>query len=125
MNRGLTSLLAKRLLRFGRYSVDETSYLGLRPGNLIEFTYGGVRRHGIVVSSRRTSSGIFLSTLDNPLYNVLVCESLDDASFDKLLNTMYGKDNSATYAKVKSMNFGDKFRTLKVTVLRDIYKVIL
>ena len=112
--------------------MDETSYLGLRPGNLIEFTYGGGPRYGIVISSKRSSGGIFLSYQYNTLSTVLACDSLDEATFSELLNTMYGNEVAATYSTAKSMPslkagkpYVGNFRTLNVSVLSDIYKVTL
>ena len=133
MDRGLRSELGSRLLEFKNYSVAETSYLALRPGNLIEFTYGGQPRYGIVISSKRSSGGIFLSYQYNTLSTVLACDSLDEATFSELLNTMYGNEVAATYSTAKSMpslkttgkSYVGNCRTLNVSVLSDIYKVTL
>ena len=126
-------------------SISEVPYGGLRPGNLIEFRYGygGGRRFGIVLSSQRTSSGLFLSNLNNSLYNVLSCETLDEDTNLSLLNTMYGKESKSTYAEattVAPLNPPAKkrtkrkpayprsvrdFKTLNVSLLSDILKVSL
>jgi len=124
--------------KYKDYSISETSYLGLRPGDLIEFTYGygGGRRYGIVLSSGRTSSGLFLSGLYNSLNNVLVCEGLDKGVFLSLLNTMYGKESKSTHSIAKSVApleispttgkaFVRDFRTLNVFYLSDILKVTI
>lgn len=133
MNRGLRSELGSRLLEFKNYSVAETSYLALRPGNLIEFTYAGKPRYGIVISSQRSSGGMFLSNQYNTLSTVLVGDSLDEGVFRELLNTMYGNEVAATYSTAKGISslraagksYVGNFRTLNVSVLSNIYKVTL
>jgi len=149
-NRGISEDLKSRVDRFiqnssnervkySGYTISETSYLGLRPGDLIQFKYGyGPRstRYGIILSSGRASSGLFLSRLLNSLYNVLVCEGLEEGMFLSLLNTMYGKESKATYSMAKSVAaletspstgkpYVKDFRTLNVSTLFDILKVEL
>tara|TARA_R110002124_G_scaffold229415_2_gene394605 strand:+ start:300 stop:770 length:471 start_codon:yes stop_codon:yes gene_type:complete len=149
MNRGLSGDLRDRLGEFtpDRYTVVETSYIGLRPGDLIEFSYGYVkgRRYGIILKTDAHFNGIFLSTLGNSLYNVLTCESLDEDIFLSLLNTMYGDESKSTYAEAVSIaplnppeNAERKkkrkrqpkydrsvrdFRTLNISGLSDIFKI--
>mgnify|MGYP003677847452 FL=1 len=137
---------ADNSVKYTGKSVSEVPYLGLRPGNLIEFGYGygGGRRFGIVLSSQRTSSGLFLSTLNNSLYNVLSCETLDEDTNLSLLNTMYGKESKSTYAEATTVaplnpppakrrtkrkpTFPQSvrdFKTLNISLLSDILKVNL
>lgn len=145
MNRGLSADLRDELKEFTSegYMVVETSYIGLRPGDLIEFSYGYVRgrRYGIVLKTDNHFNGIFLSRLGNSLYNVLTCESLDEGIFISLLNRMYGDESKATYAEAYSiaplnppakrkMKRQSKyprsvrdFRTLNISGLSDIFKI--
>jgi hypothetical protein len=141
MRRRLSSDLKDRLGEFTQnsYTVREVPRLGLRPGDLIEFEYGysGGRRYGIVLKTDNHPNGIFFSTLDNSLYNVLTCESLDVGTFLKLLHIMYGNETRATYKialGIAPLNPPAKripkrqptyprsvkdFRTLNISELRD------
>jgi len=105
----------------------ETSYLGLRPGDVIQFGYMGSLRLGVVVASRRTSSGIFLSSR-SVLMNVVLLEGLSEGMFTILVNNLYNNDYVSDYRNlptirgfVKSHNF----RTFKVGYMSDIITVSL
>lgn len=145
MTRSLSIDLKDRLGEFTQnpYVVTEVSRMGLRPGDLIEFGYGysGGRRYGIVLKTDNHFNGIFLSSLDNSLYNVLTCESLDVATFLELLHRMYGNESRATYKEAYSiaplnplatripkrkpryLRSVKDFRTLNISGLQNIFKI--
>jgi hypothetical protein len=93
----------------------------------------GVLRHGFVISSRRTSSGIFMSTKNNSLYNVIDANQLEDSTFQYLLNTIYNDDTKADYHSLKleigslNKNTGvtsiNEFRTVHIMGIRGILKI--
>tara|TARA_R100001443_G_scaffold36998_2_gene50779 strand:+ start:5880 stop:6266 length:387 start_codon:yes stop_codon:yes gene_type:complete len=109
-----------------KFSVKETSYLGLRPGDLIQVTYDGSLRYGIVVSSRRTSRGLFLSTQNNTLLNIVLVRGLSEAMFSLMINNLYNNEKACNYytpAIIGVFMGKQNFRTFNVTKARDILKV--
>ena len=130
--RGFGRILSTTLDNFlvpykDRMSVHETSWMGLQPGDLVQFYYidGGVR-FGLVVSSRRTSSGIFLSTRNNTLLNIVEIESLTDSMFSLMINNLYQNRDACNYysRRVLGAFLGkDNFRTFNVAKLTNVTKV--
>ena len=73
---------------------QETSFLGLKPGDLVQFAYqrGSTRGQysGLVVASRKTGSGcIRLSTRNNTLINIITVDGLSQTSFNFMINRLY------------------------------------
>jgi|TARA_S200002703_G_scaffold141684_2_gene133691 hypothetical protein len=127
MNRGLEESFRNKL-GDREFKVTETSYLGLKPGNLIQLTYEGSRRYGLVVSSRRTSDGMFLSSRNNTLINVVLVRSLSDAMFSLMVNNLYNNETACKYTSptIIGVFLGrQNFRTFNVAKMRDIYKVVI
>ena len=125
MNRALDISLSNKL-GISDYSVVETSYLGLRPGDLIQFSYTGSLRYGLVVSSRRTTDGIFLSSRNNTLLNVVTTQALTEAMFSLMVNNLYKNENACNYhsPRVIGAFLGkDNFRTFNVAKTKDIFKI--
>ena len=125
MNRGLEESFRNKL-GDREFKVTETSYLGLKPGNLIQLTYEGSRRYGLVVSSRRTSDGMFLSSRNNTLINVVLVRSLSDAMFSLMINNLYNNEVACNYnspAIIGAFLGRQNFRTFNVAKMRDIFKV--
>ena len=127
MNRGLEESFRNKL-GDREFTVTETSYLGLRPGDLIQLTYEGSRRYGLVVSSRRTSDGMFLSSRNNTLVNVVLVRSLSDAMFSLMVNNLYNNETACKYTSptIIGVFLGrQNFRTFNVAKMRDIFKVVI
>tara|TARA_Y100000114_G_scaffold78526_1_gene72258 strand:- start:3861 stop:4247 length:387 start_codon:yes stop_codon:yes gene_type:complete len=127
MNRGLEQSFREKLVET-QYQVVETSYLGLRPGDLIQLTYTGQLRYGLVVSSKRTTDGMFLSSRNNTLVNVVLTDSLSDAMFSLMINNLYNNEIACNYnspAIVGAFLGKQNFRTFNVAKMRDIFKVVI
>ena len=118
----------------GNYGITSWSYLGVRPGDLVIFQYSGPSdqptfgtRLGIVVASRRTSSGLFISTRSNNLMNVFLLDQLSENLFSLVVNNLYNKEYRCTYRrapKVLAAFMGKKnFRTLNVRYLKSFRKI--
>jgi hypothetical protein len=112
-----------------RLIVKETSFIGLRPGDLVMFNYNGSSRVGLVVKSRRTSSGIFLSTQNNTLLNIFLVESITSGAFELMINNLYRNRLSCTYKnspKILGAFLGkDNFRTFNVSKIRDLHTILI
>ena len=109
-----------------RMTLHETSYLGLRPGDLTQFTYPGGARYGLIVSSRTTSSGLFLSTRNNVLLNVVLIESLTDSMFSLMINNLYKNRSACNYYSPRIIGAflgKSNFRTFNVAKMTDVMKV--
>ena len=116
----------RRALSEYSYRLSETSYLGLRPGDLVQVSYAGSIRYGLIVSSRRTSDGMFLSTRNNTLVNFVAVQGLSEAMFSLMVNNLYNNENACNYyspAIIGAFLGKQNFRTLNVAKLRDILKV--
>ena len=125
MNRVLDTPLQNLLSEY-RFTVAETSYLGLRPGDLIQITYEGSLRYGLVVSSKRTAGGIFLSTRNNTLLNVVLLPGLSEAMFSLMINNLYNNEVACNYrspAIIGAFLGKQNFRTFNIAKVRDILKV--
>lgn len=110
------------------YSFSETSYLGLRPGDLIQVTYEGSTRYGLIVSSRRTNDGMFLSTRNNTLINLVLVQGLSQAMFSLMVNNLYSNRNACNYYSPNILGafLGKRnFRTLNIAKMKDILKVVI
>lgn len=110
----------------GRIKLLRTSYLGVQPGDLIFFNYSdGSKRFGLVVSSSRTSSGIFLSTRNNTLMNVFQIEGLSDAMFDIVVNNLYKNVEVCSYYNKRMLRvfFKEDFRTFNVAEMSNITSI--
>jgi len=105
-------------------SISETSFLGLKPGDLIFFDYqDGSSRLGLVVKSKRTSSGYFLSSKNNTLLNVFLLDSINNGIFDVMINTLYRDRNRCTYKntpRILGALLGNSFRTFNVHKITNI-----
>tara|TARA_Y100001937_G_scaffold37513_1_gene53505 strand:- start:30544 stop:30960 length:417 start_codon:yes stop_codon:yes gene_type:complete len=106
---------------------SETSYLGLRPGDLIQVTYEGVARYGLILSSRTTKSGIFISTRNNALVNFIGVSGLSEAMFSLMINNLYNNENACSIMSSTVAVFIGKtnFRTLNQAKMKDILKVYI
>ena len=125
MNRGIEASLQGKLTPFS-YTVAETSYLGLRPGDIIQFTYAGSLRYGLVVSSRRTSDGMFLSSRNNTLLNVVLSQELSATMFSLMVNNLYKNETACNYQSPKIIGAflgKQNFRTFNISKMRDIFKI--
>jgi len=108
------------------YQLSETSYLGLRPGDLVHISYGGSPRYGLIVSSRRTTDGMFLSGRNNTLLNFVIVKGLSEAMFSLMVNNLYNNEVACNYhspAIIGAFLGKQNFRTLNVAKIRDILKV--
>lgn len=125
MRRQISQELINNLLGLN-YQITETSYLGLRPGDLIQLNYGGATKYGLIVSSKRTTDGMFLSTRNNTLVNFVMVEGLSQAMFSLMVNNLYNNENACNYyspAIIGAFLGRQNFRTLNVAKIRDILKV--
>ena len=116
------------LLEYEGFSIHETSFYGLRPGDLITFYYDGIPRFGLVVRSRRTQSGYFLSTRNNTLLNVFQLESLSQGLFDAMVNNLYRNRVRCTYKnspRILGAFLGAGFRTFNVAKIQDIRTILI
>jgi hypothetical protein len=110
------------------YRLSETSYLGLRPGDLVHISYGGSTRYGLIVSSRRTSDGMFLSGRNNTLLNFVMVQGLSQAMFSLMVNNLYNNEVACNYyspAIIGAFLGKQNFRTLNVAKIRDVLKVTI
>jgi len=127
MARRVSQELTDKLAEFSPKFV-ETSYLGLRPGDLIQLTYDKSFRYGMVVSSRRTTDGMFLSSRNNTLVNVVLVNSLSEAMFSLMVNNLYNNENACSYYSPRIIGAflgKSNFRTFNVAKMRDILKVVI
>ena len=127
MVRRVSKQLTNDLSNFS-YRLSESSYLGLRPGDLIHLTYEGSLRYGLVVSSRRTTDGMFLSTRNNTLINIVMVQGLSEAMFSLMVNNLYSNQVACNYyspAIIGAFLGKKNFRTLNVAKMRDILKVTI
>lgn len=107
-------------------TVYETSFLGLSPGELIFFDYEGSSRFGLVVKSKRTSSGMFLSSKNNTLLNVFLMDSISNPMFGVMINTLYRDKVRCTYTntpKILGTILGNSFRTFNVAKIKNILRI--
>ena len=127
MARRVAQELADNLNEFSPRFV-ETSYLGLRPGDFIQLTYNKSFRYGIVVSSRRTTDGMFLSSRNNTLVNVVLINGLSEAMFSLVVNNLYNNETACNYYSPRIIGAflgKQNFRTFNVAKMRDILKVVI
>ena len=80
------------------YSVRETSYLGLKPGDLIQLTYEGQFRQGLVLATPQNTRGMFVSSQYNSLLNVLVFDSLNEGMFSLMVDNLYKNPSTCNYS---------------------------
>lgn len=122
----MTSEPIQGMLQGYSYRMAQTSYLGLRPGDLVEFKYQGGLRNGLVVSSRRTSDGMFLSGRNNTLLNIVLLPGLSEAMFSLMVNNLYSNESACTYYSPKIIGAflgKQNFRTFNVSKMRGLIKV--
>lgn len=127
MNRNISKSFSDKLENLA-VEVSETSYLGLRPGDMIQITYAGSLRYGLVVSSKRTSNGIFLSPRNNTLLNIVLIDSLSDAMFSLMVNNLYNNESACNYnspAIIGAFLGKQNFRTFNVSKIRNVLKVTI
>ena len=123
--RGITGNLQGYLGQF-KYSARETSYLGVKPGDLIQISYEGGNRQGLVVSSKRTSSGLFLSSKLNPLLNVVLVESISGGMFSLMVNNLYKNRDACNYLSpniIGAFLGKENFRTFNISKIRDLLTI--
>jgi len=92
----------------------------------VQVTYAGSVRYGLIVSSRRTSDGMFLSSRNNTLVNFVAVQGLSEAMFSLMVNNLYNNESACNYyspAIIGAFLGKQNFRTLNVAKLRDILKV--
>lgn len=109
-----------------KYRLHSTSYLGLQPGDLIEFKYQGSLRNGLVVASKRTTDGMFLSNLNNTLLNVVLVSELSEVMFSLMVNNLYKNRTACNYYSPKIIGAflgRQNFRTLNVAKIRGLVKL--
>ena len=109
-----------------QYSVTETSFLGLRAGALIQLDYGNTSRLGLVVSSRRTNSGYFLSTKKNILLNVVEVDQLTEGMFSLMINNLYRNASACNYHSPRILGAflgNDNFKTFNVSKITNILRI--
>lgn len=109
-----------------KYRLHSTSYLGLQPGDLIEFKYQGSLRNGLVVASKRTTDGMFLSNLNNTLLNVVLVSELSEVMFSLMVNNLYKNKTACNYHSPKIIGAflgRQNFRTLNVAKIRGLVKL--
>jgi hypothetical protein len=110
--------------------IVETSFYGLKPGDLISFDYkDGSSRSGLVVRSKRTSSGYFLSSRNNTLLNIFLVESITSGMFDLMINNLYRNRLSCTYKntpRILGIFLGkNNFRTFNVAGIQNIRQILI
>jgi len=85
----------------------ETSYLGLKPGDMIQFTYITESKNaiyqGLVVSTRRSGARgyRFARTTYNTILQVLTIESLSDQLLQFVINNLYKNRILSRYLSIK------------------------
>ena len=85
----------------------ETSYLGLKPGDVIQFTYVSESKNGVyqglVVSTRRSGArGFrFAPTTLNTILQVVTLDSLSDQLLQYVINNLYKNRILSRYLAVK------------------------
>jgi hypothetical protein len=113
----------------GYYNILSTSNLGLKPADIILFNYNGSSRIGIVVASKRTSTGIFLSTRANTLLNVFLIDQLSSSLFKLVVDNLYNQEVRCTYSRapkvLSSFLKKQNFRTFNTNEMVDTRKVII
>tara|TARA_R110002126_G_scaffold84465_21_gene205278 strand:- start:1012 stop:1404 length:393 start_codon:yes stop_codon:yes gene_type:complete len=117
---------ASRQLSDLKYRVTENSYLGLQPGDLIQFDYVSSSRLGLVVSSKRTSRGYFLSTQNNTLLNIVEVDGLTGGMFSLMINNLYKNRVACNYysPRIIGMFLGDdNFKTFNIAKVHNILEV--
>lgn len=127
MRRAVDQGLIQNLSEYS-YRLSETSYLGLRPGDLVHISYGGSTRYGLIVSSRRTTDGMFLSGRNNTLLNFVMVQGLSQAMFSLMVNNLYNNEVACNYyspAIIGAFLGKQNFRTLNVAKIRDVLKVTI
>lgn len=110
------------------YEEKATSYAGLRPGDLIQFSYGGRLRYGFILGSDYRPNGITYSSRNRSLNYIMVTDSLGDEAFNYLLNNIYGDELKARYDRLKEDGFVgtvSNFRTMQLLGVRSIIKILI
>jgi len=105
-----------------------TSFLGLQAGDLVSFEYtDGSSRFGLVVRSKRTFRGYFLSTKDNTLLNIFLLDSITESMLKLILNNLYRNRIRCTYKntpRILSVFIGEKnFRTFNTAKIHHLAKI--
>lgn len=105
-----------------QFSLRSVSYLALNPGDIIQFLYEGYRRFGLVVSSRRASRGVFLSTKNNRLLNIVELGGLTEAMFSLMINNLYRNRVACSYSsRILGTFLGkDNFKTFNIAKIAKI-----
>ena len=121
-------MLKELSLHFGdRMSITGTSYLGARPGDILLLNYERVQRLGLVVASKRTANGLFISTRKNTLLNMFLLDNVSTPMLDVIVNTLYRDRLRCTYLRaprILGMFFAkDSFRTFNVSKASNFLRV--
>lgn len=125
MNKSLTEPLAANLEPY-QYMLKETSYLGLKPGDLIQINYEGWFRYGLVVSSRGAANGMFVSSRYKALLNVVDVQSLSEGMFPLMVNNLYKNRSACNYhspAIIGTFLGKNNFRTFNTSKMTDLISI--
>jgi len=119
--------LTDRLLNV-EYEARPTSFAGLQPGDLIQFSYNGTTRHGFTLGSNYRPTGLYLSSRGKSLNYVMLVDQLSDEAFSYLLNNIYEDEIKARYDYLKGSGFVDtvsNFRTVQLLGVKSIIKIFI
>lgn len=126
------------LNNYTKFNFVATTWVGLRPGDLIIFNYTAPlkvtknttlgRRVGLVVKSRKSHNlGYRLSSKLNTLLNIYLIDNLSPAMIDLVINNLYQNRGRATYnntPKVLDAFLNKKnFRTLNCKWVQSIIEL--
>ena len=122
--------LGEYILTSGKQvSFKRCSYFALKPGDIVMFQYDEQARLGMIVSSGRTASGLFLSTQLNSLLNMFLMEGLSMDKFQVAVNILYKNRTRCSYhgsPTILGSLFGQSnFRTFDVSRIKGLYQVLI
>lgn len=110
-------------------NLSRISYAGIKPGDIVSFTYEQSSRLGLVVKSQRTSTGYFLSTRNNTLLNVFLLDSISSGLFSLLVNNLYKDRVRCSYMdapRILGAFLGkDNFRTFNVARIENLFSLLI
>ena len=124
----LNASLQENLFEFN-YTYSETSFLGLKAGDLIQVTYNGTVKYGLIVTSSKRPNPMFLSTQNNTLISVMLVNGLSEARFSLMIDNLYNNRTATVYRSsqgptILSAFLGkDSFRTLNAFKMKDVLKI--
>jgi len=110
----------RRLIR-----APETSYLGLKPGDVIQFAYNTESKNGVyqglIVSTKSSGSAgyRFARTTYNTILQVLTLDSLSDQLLQFVINNLYKNRILSRYMSLKKRS-NDATQTINYGYLRNL-----